>query len=69
MARSEKSICWVVHHPEIGTAFVAAEDWERATVEAARFWDVPWGKYVAGMELLQRKEAHRHLCCRMRADV
>ena len=33
MARSEKSICWVVHHPEIGTAFVAAEDWERATVE------------------------------------
>lgn len=64
MARSEKSICWVVHHPEIGTAFVAAEDWERATVEAARFWDVPWGKYVAGMELLQRKEAHRHLCCR-----
>ena len=64
MARSEKQICWVVAHPEIGTAFVTADSWEQATVAAADFWGVPWGKYVAGMELRQKKEAHRHLCCR-----
>lgn len=46
MARSKKQICWVVAHPEIGTAFVTADSWEQATVAAADFWGVPWGKYV-----------------------
>ena len=64
MARSKKRICWVVAHPEIGTAFVTADSWEQATVAVADFWGVPWGKYVAGMELRQKKEARRHLCCR-----
>ena len=36
MARSEKQICWVVAHPEIGTAFVTADSWEQATVAAAK---------------------------------
>ena len=64
MARSKKQICWVVAHPEIGTAFVTADSWGQATVAAADFWGVPWGKYVAGMELRQKKAARRHLCCR-----
>ena len=64
MARSEKSICWVVHHPEIGTAFVAAEDWERATVEAARFWGVPWAKIFCQCELVRKSEVLRNVCIR-----
>lgn len=69
MARSKKQICWVVAYPEIGTAFVTADSWEQATVAAADFWGVPWGKYVAGMELRQKKEARRHPVLPVRADL
>ena len=37
---SKQSTCWVIEHPEIGTAFVVADNWEQATVRAAEFWGV-----------------------------
>ena len=60
MARSKKQICWVVAHPEIGTAFVTADSWEQATVAAADFWGVPWGKYVAAKAVKQVSGNGKH---------
>ena len=52
---SKQSTCWVIEHPEIGTAFVVADSWEQATVRAAEFWGVSWARTVSGMELVRRK--------------
>lgn len=42
-----------------------AESWELATVEAARFWGVPWGKVAALCECKRRiPGAPRNVCCR-----
>ena len=61
---SKRSVCWVVRHPEIGTAFVVADSLEQATVRAAAFWGVSWARTAAGMELVRRKEARKNICCR-----
>lgn len=61
---SKKSTCWVIEHPEIGTAFVVADSWEQATVRAAEFWGVSWARTVSGMELVRRKDARKNICCR-----
>ena len=53
---SKQSTCWVIEHPEIGTAFVVADNWEQATVRAAEFWGVSWARTVSGMELVRRKD-------------
>ena len=61
---SKQSTCWVIEHPEIGTAFVVADNWEQATVRAAEFWGVSWARTVSGMELVRRKDARKNICCR-----
>ena len=61
---SKQSTCWVIEHPEIGTAFVVADSWEQATVRAAEFWGVSWARTVSGMELVRRKDARKNICCR-----
>ena len=61
---SKQSTCWVIEHPEIGTAFVVADNWEQATVRAAEFWGVSWARTVSGMELVRRKAARKNICCR-----
>lgn len=38
---------WWVAHPAHTTAVVSAPSWELATVEAARWWDVPWREVAA----------------------
>lgn len=58
---SKQSTCWVIEHPEIGTAFVVADNWEQATVRAAEFWGVSWARTVSGMELVRRKDARKNI--------
>lgn len=58
---SKQSTCWVIEHPEIGTAFVVADSWEQATVRAAEFWGVSWARTVSGMELVRQGRAEEHL--------
>ena len=55
---------WQVSHPELGKAWVRAESWEQATVEAAKSWGVPWGKTVAEMHCEGSVRSMRHICAR-----
>lgn len=55
---------WWVRHPEHGTAVVSAPNWELATVEAAKWWDVPWREAAALCECEKTAEAIRHVCVR-----
>ena len=60
-----KTILWEVGCEGHVDAWVVAESWELATVEAAKFWDVPWGKVAALCECKQRiASAPRNICCR-----
>lgn len=56
--------CWEVSHPDLGKTWVQAESWEMATVEAAKFWGLPWGKLVAEMQCEGIWRAFRHVCHR-----
>lgn len=61
--RKKQTYVWWVDHPDHTTAVVIADNWEKATVEAAKWWDVPWGK-VAAMCTEQKKEPLLHgVCC------
>ena len=62
MAEKKRAVCWVIRHPELGTAWVIADDYEQATVKAAEWWGVPWGKHVAQMRELTRVPYMRHVC-------
>lgn len=62
MADKKKTACWAIQHPELGTAWVIADDYEQATVKAAEWWGVPWGKHVAQMRELTRVPYMRHVC-------
>ena len=69
MASKGKTYVWWVEHPEHTVAVVVADSWEQATIEAAKWWDVPWGK-VAAMCTEQRKEPlMRGMCCDCGAKV
>lgn len=59
-----KNRIWQVNHPELGTVWVTAESWEKATVEAARLYGVPWGKVVAELTCERSCPAMRHICQR-----
>lgn len=53
---------WWVRHPEHTVAVVSAPDWELATVEAARWWDVPWREVAALCECERMEKVRRHVC-------
>ena len=57
-------IVWWVRHPEQGLAIVNAPNWEQATVEAAKWWEVPWGKVAALCECERQEKVPRHVCVR-----
>lgn len=58
MAKTEsKRIVRWIRHPVHGLAIVQAPSWEQATVEAARWWDVPWGRVAALCEAKARDMA------------
>ena len=63
MASSKKKeYVFFVKHPNHTTAPVIAESWEQATVKAAEFWGVSWGKVVALCECERKLEAHKGVC-------
>ena len=65
MAEQKREILWEVGCEGHTDAWVVAETWELATVEAAAFWGVPWGKVAARCECKQRiTGAPRNVCCR-----
>lgn len=64
MAEKKRAVCWAIRHPELGTAWVIADDYEQATVKAAEWWGVPWGKNVAQMREQARVPYMRHVCPR-----
>ena len=53
---------WWVAHPAHTTAVVSAPSWELATVEAARWWDVPWREVAALCECLRTEKVRRNVC-------
>lgn len=65
MAAKEKNILWEVGCEGHQDAWVIADSWELATVEAAAFWGVPWKEVAAKCEKKQRiAGAPRNVCCR-----
>lgn len=58
----ERRILWWVEHPSHTVAIVVAPNWELATVEAAKWWEVPW-RTVAAECTLQRKETLPKFVC------
>jgi len=64
MAKKDESkrIVWWVEHPEHGLAIVEAPNWEQATVEAAKWWEVPWSKVAAMCEEKRREVLPRFVC-------
>lgn len=61
MADKKKTVCWAIQHPELGTAWVIADDYERATVKAAEWWGVP-GQACGQMRELTRIPYMRNVC-------
>lgn len=53
---------WWVRHPEHTVAVVSAPNWELATVEAARWWDVPWKEVAALCECERTEKVRRNVC-------
>ncbi|MCQ2439455.1 MAG: hypothetical protein MJ074_06810 [Oscillospiraceae bacterium] len=48
--KKRKTILWEVGCEGHTDAWVVAPNWEQATVEAARFWGVPWGQVASKCE-------------------
>lgn len=63
--RKKKDILWEVGCERHTDAWVIADNWELATVEAAKFWQVPWREVAAACEMKKRiVGAPRNVCCR-----
>lgn len=58
----EKRIVWFLRAPACALAVVAAPSYEQATVKAAEFWGIPWGKIVAQIELERTVEQRANVC-------
>lgn len=41
---------------------VIAVDWEQATAEAARLWNVPWARVASRCELREKRPVIRNVC-------
>ena len=63
MAGKNQTFVWWVDHPEHTTAVVMADNWEQATVEAAKWWEVPWKKVAATCSEQKREPLMRGMCC------
>lgn len=63
MASKKQTYIWGVKHPDHTVAIVIADNWEQATVEAAKWWDVPWGKVAALCEEEKKEPLMRGMCC------
>ena len=53
---------WWVSHPAHNIAIVSAPNWELATVEAAKWWDVPWREVAAMCECTRVEKIVRNVC-------
>ena len=53
---------WWVDHPDHHIAIVSAPNWEQATVEAAKWWDVPWREVAAMCECVKVEKIVRNIC-------
>lgn len=62
MADRKKEFVFFVKHPNHTIAPVIAPSWEQATVKAAEFWNVSWGKVVALCECERKMDAHKGVC-------
>ena len=62
--KRKRDILWEVGCEGHTDAWVIAENWELATVEAAKVWGLPWGKLVAEMRCVRSWRALRHICQR-----
>lgn len=63
--RKKKDILWEVGCEGHTDAWVIADNWELATVEAAKFWQVHWREVAAACEMKKRiVGAPRNVCCR-----
>lgn len=70
MATSKKqTFVWWVEHPDHTVAVVVADNWEQATIEAAKWWEVPWGKVVAQCTEQKKEPLMRGMCCECGAKV
>lgn len=64
MAAKPKEYLWFIKAPGHVQVPVVAADWEQATVQAAKFWDVPWAKIFCQCELVRKSVVIRNVCCR-----
>ena len=63
--KKNRTILWEVGCEGHADAWVVADNWEQATVEAAAFWQVPWREVAAYCVEKQRiVGAPRNVCCR-----
>ncbi|MBR2928559.1 MAG: hypothetical protein IKC24_05330 [Oscillospiraceae bacterium] len=62
MAGKSKEYIFFVKHPQHTIAPVIAENWEQATVKAADFWGVKWGKVAALCECERKMGTHKGVC-------
>ena len=53
---------WHIRAEGYGECYVAADNWEQATVEAAKWWHVPWRLVAAKCEELSRSTYVRNIC-------
>lgn len=60
--KDNRRIVWWVEHPDHGVAVVNAPDWELATVEAAKWWEVPWKKVAAECTCQRKHELPKFTC-------
>ncbi len=62
--RAPPDMAWWVRHPDFGLAIVSAPNWEQATIEAAKWWDVPWREAVVLCECEKSMQIPRNVCVR-----
>lgn len=67
--KTEFAKCWVVTHPDHGRAYVIADNWEQATVKAAKFWGVKWKDVAFFCDLEKTMEARRGVCLKCRRII
>lgn len=63
MASKKQTYVWWVKHPDHTVAVAIADSWEQATVQAAEWWEVPWGKVAALCECEKKEELVHNVCC------